>query len=113
MRRGAGNALAVAPLGVRRDTSAFRRTRDRIRIPTVSREARWVWLAVACFVAMSVWWLAQDSRVPDWDTGYHEYLAYALHKALSHGQLTAPFTQFTTYPPLVYLIGAMSAFVTG
>src|SRR5437868_4256424 len=113
MRRGAGNALAATPLGVRRNSAVFRWPRRWIRIPTITSEARWVWLAVAAFIAMSVWWLAQDSRVPDWDTGSHEGLANILYLQVANGRLTAPFTDFNSYPPLVHLLGAISIFVAG
>jgi 4-amino-4-deoxy-L-arabinose transferase-like glycosyltransferase len=79
----------------------------------ISREARWVWLAVAGFVAMSVWWLGADDRVPDWDSGAHEYFASVVHTELASGQLTRPFTDYNSYPPLVHLVGALSIFVAG
>jgi 4-amino-4-deoxy-L-arabinose transferase-like glycosyltransferase len=79
----------------------------------ISREARWVWLAVAAFVAMSVWWLGADDRVPDWDSGAHEYFAAVIHNELASGQLTRPFTDYNSYPPLVHLVGALSIFVAG
>jgi 4-amino-4-deoxy-L-arabinose transferase-like glycosyltransferase len=79
----------------------------------ISREARWVWLAVAGFVAMSVWWLGADDRVPDWDSGFHEFYAAVIHNELASGQLTRPFTDYNTYPPLVHLIGALSIFAAG
>ena len=82
----------------------------RVRI---SREARWVWVAVLGFVAMSVWWLTQDDRVPDWDSGFHEFYAAVIHSEVANGQLTQPFTDYNTYPPLVHLVGALSVFAVG
>lgn len=79
----------------------------------VSREARWVWVAVLGFVATSAWWLTQDDRVPDWDSGIHEYYATLVHDQIAHGQLTQPFTNYNSYPPLVHLVGGLSAFLVG
>ena len=79
----------------------------------ISREARWVWLAVVAFIGMSTWWLTQDDRVPDWDSGLHEFFAAVIHNELAAGQLTRPFTDYTTYPPLVHLVGALAVLVTG
>ncbi len=97
---------------------AFGRRREaaglgmRLRIH-VSREARWVWLAVLTFVSMSAWWLTQDDRVPDWDSGIHELFAEAVHRELAGGQLTRPFTDYNSYPPLVHVVGALSSFLLG
>lgn len=74
-----------------------------------------MWLAVLLFVAMSAWWLTQDDRMPDWDSGLHEMFAATAHAELqTPGQLLRPFTDFNVaYPPLVHLLGALSIFVTG
>jgi len=53
---------------------------------------------------MSVWWLGADDRVPDWDSGAHEYFAAVIHNELASGQLTRPFTDYNSYPPLVHLV---------
>ena len=77
-------------------------------------EAAWVWLAVLLFIAMSVWWLTQDDRLPDWDSGTHEMLAAAVHAEIIRGQVLRPFTDFTlAYPPLVHLVGGLTIFLTG
>jgi 4-amino-4-deoxy-L-arabinose transferase-like glycosyltransferase len=96
--------------GVRLRSLAAAKALGRLRI---SREARWVWLAVAGFVAMSAWWLGADDRVPDWDSGFHEFYAAVIHNELASGQLSRPFTDYNTYPPLVHLVGALSIFATG
>ncbi len=76
-------------------------------------DARWVWAAVAAFLFVSVWWLTQDSRVPDFDSGLHMSYAVSYHYDLAHGQFTAPWTDYNSYPPLVHLLGALSIFLAG
>ncbi len=79
----------------------------------LSREL-WLLLAgVIVFVAMTVWWLTQDTRVQDWDNGLHTLLAFGIHDQLASGNLTGWFTEFNTYPPLVHLVGALGVFVAG
>ena len=76
-------------------------------------EARWVWAAVVVFVLVSVWWLTQDSRVPDFDSGLHMSYAITDHYYLVHGPFTTPWTDYNSYPPLVHLVGALSIFLAG
>jgi 4-amino-4-deoxy-L-arabinose transferase-like glycosyltransferase len=83
------------------------------RIRGISRE---LWLligSVAGFLAITVWWLTQDRRVPDWDNGLHTVEAFVIHNQLSAGQLTQPFKEFNTYPPLGHIVGALGVFVGG
>jgi Dolichyl-phosphate-mannose-protein mannosyltransferase len=96
-----------------RRIARFDRLRNRLRSPGISHEARWVWLAVVLFVAMSVWWLWRDTTVPDWDSGAHEYAVALIHDQLAQGHLSNPLTGFYTYPPLVYIVGALSAALVG
>jgi len=70
-------------------------------------------LATLAFVAMSVWWLTQDTRVQDWDNGLHTLLSFGIHDEIVAGNLTAWFTEFNTYPPLVHLVGALGVFIGG
>ncbi|HEY1775859.1 MAG TPA: glycosyltransferase family 39 protein [Solirubrobacteraceae bacterium] len=79
----------------------------------MSVEARWLWVAVLAFVVMSVWWLTQDDRVPDYDSGFHEFFASVIHTEIASGRITAPFTDFNTYPPLVHFVGAIAIFLAG
>ena len=85
----------------------------RLARPRLSPEAWWIWAAVVLFIAVSAWWLSQDTRVPDWDSGAHEFYAYTINGELAHGQLTKPFTDFNTYPPLVHFVGAIAMFIAG
>jgi 4-amino-4-deoxy-L-arabinose transferase-like glycosyltransferase len=103
----------MTSLSLRRRSAVFGTARSRIRRPNISVEARWIWLAVLLFIAMSVWWLTQDTRIPDWDSGAHEYHAIEAHSQLAAGQLSLPFTNFNTYPPLVHIIGGLSIFLAG
>jgi 4-amino-4-deoxy-L-arabinose transferase-like glycosyltransferase len=100
----------VTPLDAR---TACDRALSRARDLRIGREARWVWLAVVAFVGMSVWWLTQDDRVPDYDSGTHEFLAAVIHNELASGQLLRPFTDYTSYPPLVHFVGALAIFAAG
>ena len=84
-----------------------------MRWPSVSREARLLWPAVLAFVAMTAWWLTQDTRIPDYDSAAHGFFAVVVHRELSLGRVAAPFTDYNSYPPLVHLLGGISIFVTG
>ena len=110
-----GTVASTTPVstGAHRVRTAWALVLTRVRALRISREAGWVWLAVVAFVGMSVLWLTQDDRVPDWDSGLHELFAAMAHNELAAGQLTRPFTDYTTYPPFVHLVGALAMFVTG
>lgn len=92
-------------------------SRQRIRTvragATIDPTARWLWLAVLAFVAVSVWWMTQDNRIPIWDAGNHMHIAFDDGVALSHGRFWIPFEVYTTYPPLVHLVGAVSYLLVG
>ena len=72
-----------------------------------------MWLGVVAFIAMSVWWLTQDDRVPDFDSGLHMTYAMVAHAEIASGKVTAPFTHWNTYPPLVHLVGALTISLVG
>ncbi len=69
--------------------------------------------AVGTFVVITIWWLTQDDRVQDWDSGLHTVDAFVIHDEIAAGHLTAPFTEFNMYPPLGHLVGALASFVGG
>jgi uncharacterized membrane protein YsdA (DUF1294 family) len=92
-------------------TSATAGTRRRLG--GVSSDARWAVAAVLAFLGVTVWWLTQDTRVPDWDSAAHMIDSFIVHDALANGSWTAPFTEFNTYPPLGHLVGALGVFVGG
>jgi Dolichyl-phosphate-mannose-protein mannosyltransferase len=76
-------------------------------------EPWWVVSAIAFFVIVTFWWIAVDRQVPDFDEGNHLIYAFTVRNELSSGQLTAPFTNFNNYPPLVHLIGAIGLLIAG
>jgi len=86
---------------------------SRRRIDGLSREARLAVLAVVAFIGITVWWLTQDDRVQDWDNGLHTIEAFVIRDEIASGHLTAPFTDFNTYPPFGHFVGALGAFVGG
>ena len=77
------------------------------------------WIATAlgaAFVALSVWWLLYDNRLPGaGDPGRHILEAFGLRDDLEGFDLLAPLTWESgtdfNYPPLVRSIGATVALV--
>lgn len=78
-----------------------------------SREALLLLAGVIAFIAMTVWWLTQDTSVQPSDSGLHTLLAFDIHDQLASGNLTGWFTEFNTYPPLAHVIGAIAVFIAG
>jgi 4-amino-4-deoxy-L-arabinose transferase-like glycosyltransferase len=76
-------------------------------------DARLTAAAVVAFLGVTVWWLTQETRVPDWDSATHTFEAFAVRDQFAAGHWTAPFTGFDTYPPLGPVIGALGVFVGG
>jgi Dolichyl-phosphate-mannose-protein mannosyltransferase len=83
------------------------------RLAAVSSDARLVALATLGFLGVTLWWFTQDTQVSDWDSALHTLYSFTVHDEIARGSLTAPFTEFTTYPPLGHLIGALGVFVGG
>jgi 4-amino-4-deoxy-L-arabinose transferase-like glycosyltransferase len=71
--------------------------------------------AVLPFLALTLWWIAADARVPDFDSGRHLQYTFAMREALAGGDLLAPITQdnFNHYPPLLYLVGLLGMAIGG
>jgi 4-amino-4-deoxy-L-arabinose transferase-like glycosyltransferase len=69
--------------------------------------------AVVVFVGTTIWWVTADDRVQDWDNGLHTVIANTIRGELTTGHLTAPFTDFNTYPPLGHIIGALGILIAG
>lgn len=82
-------------------------------VRNTSRGASWLWLAVLVFVGVSAWWLTQDTRMPDYDSGFHMYTAFIYHQAIASGNVALPFTSYDSYPPLVHVLGALTIFIAG
>ena len=106
---------AVAVLNVARERRALSEPRTRIRLvcDRMSADAAWLWLAVLVFVGVSFWWLAEDNRIPIWDAASHIMFAFVDGSALAQAKLSLPFTVYTTYPPLVHLVGGVSDVLLG
>ncbi len=85
----------------------------RARLGGVSRDPGWAAAAVLAFLGLTLWWLTQDTRVPDWDSAQHTIDSFIVHDEIAHGSWTAPFTDFNTYPPLGHLVGALGVAVGG
>jgi hypothetical protein len=96
-----------AVLGERRSVRSLRKV--------ASSPAAWVVAATLISIGVTIWWLANDSRVPSWDPGAHIYRSLQYADAFRAGDLTEWFTSYQTpgYPPLVYLLGAAVSLTVG
>jgi 4-amino-4-deoxy-L-arabinose transferase-like glycosyltransferase len=65
------------------------------------------------FIAMTVWWVHADGRVPDYDNGRHLSIAFVYSDLVSDWRLGDAFNFFTNYPPLVHAIGAAESILFG
>jgi hypothetical protein len=83
---------------------------DLLRAP---REAWWAAAATLAVVAITIWWLTVDRRVPDFDSGNHLLDIFTVRGELLAGNLSAPFTDWNNYPPLGHLIGAVGTLIGG
>ncbi|HEV2981862.1 MAG TPA: glycosyltransferase family 39 protein, partial [Solirubrobacteraceae bacterium] len=62
---------------------------------------------------MTVWWLSQDTRMPDWDSAAHATESFHVYARIARGHLVKVFTEFNAYPPLGRSIGALGVLVAG
>lgn len=69
--------------------------------------------AALAFVAIAVWWIALDARLPDADSGKHILSSFRMYDGLADGHPRTPLTLDTGYPPLVYLVGALGVLIGG
>jgi 4-amino-4-deoxy-L-arabinose transferase-like glycosyltransferase len=51
--------------------------------------------------------------VPDFDSGKHLLSTWSFSDALRAGDLTEPFSAFTSYPPVVHVVGALGTLIGG
>jgi 4-amino-4-deoxy-L-arabinose transferase-like glycosyltransferase len=81
----------------------------------LDRPALGIALVLLPFLALTLWWIAADSRVPDFDSGRSLQNALAMRDALGRGDLLAPITQdnFNHYPPLLYLVASLGLAIGG
>jgi hypothetical protein len=105
--------LPVSQTNSRTGATADSRPWPRSVALGVGQELALVWLTVGVFVAVSIWWLMHDNRVPDYDSGAHMNAAFLYFKDFSAGHLLRPFVGFDTYPPLVRVVGALAIFLFG
>jgi len=85
----------------------------RAAVSTAGLDIRLAIAAVFVFVGTTIWWVSADDRVQDWDNGLHTVLANNVRAEVQSGHLTAPFTDFNTYPPLGHIVGALGLIVGG
>jgi hypothetical protein len=91
----------------------LRARRDEPRLLRGEHDAWLTGLIVIVFLGLTVWWLTQETRVPDYDSATHALDAFIVRDEIARGMWAAPFTEFNTYPPLGHLIGALGVFVGG
>ncbi len=65
------------------------------------------------FIAITCWWVAQDTSIPIYDAGDHLLVAFVFHDMIRAGNLLGPFNYESPYPPLGAFIGAIATFVGG
>jgi hypothetical protein len=92
-------------------SSALAGTRDAVARSSI--DARLTAAAVLFSLGLTIWWLTQDTRVPDYDSAKHTRFSFFVHDDIVHGEIFRPFTEFNNYPPLGHLIGALGTFVGG
>jgi hypothetical protein len=99
----------------RRIDHRFSATRGGLRagLARTTADARLTAAAVVACLAIVIWWLTLDTRVPDFDSGKHVRLSFIAHDAIAAGRIFKPFTDFNGYPPLGHLIGALGVFIGG
>jgi 4-amino-4-deoxy-L-arabinose transferase-like glycosyltransferase len=83
------------------------------------RVSRWsapAWGAIAAtflFIALTCWWLTQDSSIPIYDAGAHLETAFTFHDMLRSGNLLGPFNYEYPYPPFGTMVGVLAIFIGG
>jgi 4-amino-4-deoxy-L-arabinose transferase-like glycosyltransferase len=76
--------------------------------------AAWGALAVtAGFIAITAWWLTQDSSVPFGGESQHLYGSLTYYEAFKSGDILRAFEGQTYYPPLVRTFGALALTIGG
>lgn len=79
----------------------------------LSKDA-WISIAVvALFLAITSWWLTQNSTIPVFDAGLHLSLAINIYEKLRAGSIGSALTLSVPYPPLSYLVGILGMWIGG
>lgn len=86
-------------------------TRPALRRP--SPEAAILIAATVLYLVISTWWALADDGLPNTDHAKHAEIALRFRDALAGGSLAFPLTEWTSYPPLVHLVGAFGMLVGG
>lgn len=87
---------------------SVRRPIDRALLPSASAV-----LVGLLFLAISIWWFAVDTRLPNGDNAKHLNLTFGYYDRVSSGAPLAPFTDWHQYPPLVHLVGILGIAIAG
>jgi hypothetical protein len=77
------------------------------------REAWWAIGSTALFLLLSIWWVERDHSVPISDAGFHLQVTIEVFKDLQAGEWGKAVEPHLQYPPLVYMVGALGAFIGG
>jgi 4-amino-4-deoxy-L-arabinose transferase-like glycosyltransferase len=85
----------------------------RIRAPRLSVYAWGAVAATAAFIAMTYWWLTQDTSIPIYDAGNHLETAFRFEQMLKSGNLLGPINYESVYPPIGHLVAAFGALIGG
>jgi hypothetical protein len=89
--------------------------KDRLR-DWVSEWPREAWGAIgvtALFLLLGIWWVERDHSVPISDAGFHLQVTIEVFKDLQAGEWGKAVEPHLQYPPLVYMLGALGAFIGG
>lgn len=65
------------------------------------------------FIALTAWWLSTDARVPDFDSGDHLQHSSYYYELMRQGQWSQILRTDNPYPPVVEVLPALVALVTG
>jgi 4-amino-4-deoxy-L-arabinose transferase-like glycosyltransferase len=65
------------------------------------------------FIALTAWWLSQDARVPDFDSGDHLQHTSYYYELMRSGHFSDVLRADNPYPPVVEVLPALVALVTG
>jgi hypothetical protein len=113
-RRSRGEARAPPPRTNGKATTQARPQAPGLSLgrPRITAPAAAAIAFTLLFIAITVWWLTQDRRVPEWDPGRHLWFALRYHDDLAAGDLLSPLKEWP-YPPFVHLVGAYATFLAG
>ena len=88
-------------------------TGTALRRRRLSPEAALLIAATVLYLVISTWWALADDGLPNTDHAKHAEIALRFRDAIAGGSLAFPLTEWTSYPPLVHLVGALGMLVGG